>query len=418
MKLATNVDVIVVGAGPAGLSAARVVAQRPNTKILVCEREEVPGGIPRHCYHTGWGIRDLRRNYSGPAYAKKLTLHAMKMGVTILTETSVRKVETEGESHVVQTVSPRGLESFRAPVVIMATGCRESTRHARLMPGKRPLGIFSTGSLQQLVFLKHIIPGKRAVVFGSEHVSLSAILTLKHAGMEVVAMIEPDRYPHSYSWVVWFFRRRYHFPLLLNSRIARISGNSRLTSITVEEQSSHQTREIPCDTLIVTGGFKPETTLALESHLSIDYATEGVQVDSFLQTDRKGIFACGNILHGAETGDIAALEGRWAGEQAKKFLDHHMLEGQRVRIICESPIAWISPGTLVISNTKIPSVLYTMRVRQHVRNARVYARCNGEIIWQKKYGTLAPNRRIAIPVHTWIVPFGLSNDDVIRVSIE
>ena len=418
MSIQTIWDVIIVGGGPAGLSAAIAAAERPNTKVLICERDEVAGGIPRHCEHTGWGIRDLMWNYSGPSYAHKLTSLAQKSGAEILTETTVRKIETTDSNHIVHTVSSRGIQSFTAPVVIVATGCRESTRHSRLLPGKRPLGIFNTGALQQFVHLKHITPGTRAVVLGSEHVSFSAVMTLKKAGIEVVAMVEPDAYPHSFLSLSWLFQRWYHFPLLLNSRIVGINGDSRLSSLTVEEMSTHRIWEILCDTLIVSGGFKPEITLALDSNLSVDPATEGILTDSFLQTERKGIFGCGNVLHGAEAGDIAALEGRWAGENAIRYLDHQMIEVQKIRINCEPRIAWISPGNVLTPSMNVPAFLYTMRVKQRVRNAIVSARCNGEIIWRKNYGTLTPNRRIHVPVRNWKLPAGISSRDLIHLSIE
>jgi thioredoxin reductase len=411
-------DIIIVGAGPAGLSAAIAAAEKSNIRVLICERDEVVGGVPRHCHHTGWGLRDLRWNYSGPSYAQKLGLMAQKSGAEILTGTTVRKIESSNGHHTVNTVSSAGIQSFTAQVLILATGCRESTRHARLVPGKRPLGIFNTGALQQLVHLKHIIPGSRALILGSEHVSFSAVMTLKNAGVEVVGMIEPDAYPHSFSPVSWLSQRWYNFPLFLNSSIVGINGYSRLTSVTVEDGSTHNKREIPCDTLIVSGGFRPEISLALDSDLSIDSATEGLLTDSFLHTERKGIFGCGNILHGAETGDIAALEGRWAGENAVRYLGHQMGEVQRIRIDCESGIDWISPGNIFNPLVNVPSFLYTMRVKQRIRNAVVSASCNGEIIWRKNYGTLTPSRRIPVPVRNWKIPVGVSNRDVIKLSIE
>ncbi|MDA0986855.1 MAG: NAD(P)/FAD-dependent oxidoreductase [Bacteroidetes bacterium] len=411
-------DILIVGGGPAGLSAAIAASERQNTKVLICEREEVLGGIPRHSDHTGWGTRDLRWNYSGPAYAKKLISLVQKSGPTIHIGTTILKIETKDDLHDVHTVSPQGIQIFRARVVIIATGCRESTRHSRLLPGKRPLGIFNTGALQQFVHSKGISPGTRAVILGSEHVSFSAVMTLKKAGIKIVAMIEPDAYTHSFSPVSWLFQKWYNFPVLLNNRIVGINGDSRVSSIKVEDMLTHQKNEIQCDTLIVSGDFTPEVTLAINSNLAIDPATKGVFIDSMLQTDRKGIYACGNVLHGAETGDIAALEGRWAGGNAIRYLDHQMFEAQKIRISCESPIAWISPGNILSPSQTVPAFLYTMHVNQRVRNAVVSARCNGEIIWKKNYGTLTPNRRIPVPVRNWKIPAGISSRDLIHLSIE
>ena len=418
MSSATHWDIIVVGGGPAGLSAAMVAAKRPGTRVLVFEREEAAGGIPRHCDHTGWGLRDLRWSYSGPSYARRLTKLAVDAGVHILTDTTVRKVESSGEDRIVHTVSPRGIQSYTASAVILATGCRESTRHSLLLPGKRPLGVFNTGTLQQFVHLKRIVPGTVAVVFGSEHVAFSAVMTLNKAGMKIAAMVEPDGYPHSFLPVSWSFERWYGFRLLLNCRIVNIHGNHRLTGITVEDTTTNRRTDLACDTLIVSGAFKPEITLAVESNLPIDPAADSVLADSFLHTERKGIFACGNVLHGAETGDIAALEGRWAGVQAGRYLDNRLSEPRRVRIECAAPIAWISPGNVIAPILDIPSFLYTMRVTRRIRNATVVARFGDETVWKKRYGTLTPHRRIAVPVHTWTLGADPGRNDMIRLSIE
>jgi len=411
-------DVIVVGGGPAGLSAAVAAARRVDAKILICEREEVLGGIPRHCVHAGFGIRDLKWNYSGPSYARKLEEMVRATKSEIRTETSVTRVEAQDGSHVVHTVSPRGLQCFSTRTVVLATGCHESTRHARLLPGQRPLGIFSTGALQQFVHLKHIKPGKRAVVLGSEHVSFSAVLTLQKAGVDVAALVEADPYPHSFLPVSWLFQQWFRFPLLLHHQIVDIQGEGRLTGVVVEDLFNGKRQEIACDTLIVSGKFVPEISLAVNSGIAIDQATGGVLADSFLQTSRRGVFACGNVLHGAETADIAALEGKWVGERVAHYLESRSWLTQRLRIQCESPIAWIAPGNLLYPVVRFPRFLYTMRTQYRVHHAVVTARFHGAIIWQKRLGTLTPDRRIHIPVQNWKLNGPVGPQDFIELSID
>src|SRR5439155_1084935 len=80
-----------------------------------------------------------------------------------------------------ELTSPEGRDALRAAAIVLATGCRERPRSARLVPGSRPEGVMTTGTLQQLVELQGERVGTRAVVVGAEHVSFSAVLTLAHA---------------------------------------------------------------------------------------------------------------------------------------------------------------------------------------------------------------------------------------------
>jgi NADPH-dependent 2,4-dienoyl-CoA reductase/sulfur reductase-like enzyme len=178
-------DVIVVGGGPAGLACAIELRQRGVSDVVVLDREERAGGIPRHCAHQGFGLRDLRRALSGPAYAERYVELAQRAGVDIRVETMVTGWSAGGSLEV---TAPESRESLRAPAIVLATGCRERPRPARLVPGSRPEGVLTTGLLQQLVELQSQHIGKRAVIVGAEHVSFSALLTLVHAGVRVAGM--------------------------------------------------------------------------------------------------------------------------------------------------------------------------------------------------------------------------------------
>ena len=178
--------VVVVGAGPAGLAAALELRRRGVADVLVLEREAAPGGIPRHAQHQGFGLRDLRRPLSGPRYARRYAELVAAAGAELRTETMVTGWSPGGP---LELTGPRGREQLEPAAVVLATGCRERPRSARLVPGSRPEGVMTTGTLQQLVYLKGLTPGARAVVVGAEHVSFSALLTLAHGGARTVGMV-------------------------------------------------------------------------------------------------------------------------------------------------------------------------------------------------------------------------------------
>jgi len=180
-------DVIVIGGGPAGLSAATELKRLGVPRVAVFEREPVAGGIPRHCGHSPFGMREFTRVLSGPEYAKRMVKVALDAGVEVLTSTSV--VEAMPGGRLIIT-SNKGLEEKTARRVVIATGVRETPRAPRMISGTRPLGVVNTGALQSMIYLKNQKPFERPVIVGTELVSFSAIQTCRHAKIRPVAMFE------------------------------------------------------------------------------------------------------------------------------------------------------------------------------------------------------------------------------------
>ena len=177
---------VIIGGGPSGLAAAIELRQLGIGPVTVIEREREAGGIPRHSAHTGFGLRDLRTVLSGPRYAERYRDLAADAGADLVTETMV--TEWEGD-RLLNLTGPAGREQIEPPAVVLATGCRERPRSARLVPGSRPSGVMTTATLQQLVHLRGEKVGSRAVIVGAEHVSFSAVATLAHAGASVAGLV-------------------------------------------------------------------------------------------------------------------------------------------------------------------------------------------------------------------------------------
>lgn len=180
-------DVVVIGAGPSGLSTAIALKQGGVKRVLVIDREAEAGGTPRHCGHISFGMIEYFRPMTGPDYAWHLARTAKRNKVAVSLKTSVTGLHSGG---IVSTISPVGPKDFKAARVVLATGARETPRAARLISGGRMMGISTTGALQSMVYLNRQIPFKRPVIVGSEMVSLSALMTCKKAGIRPVAVLE------------------------------------------------------------------------------------------------------------------------------------------------------------------------------------------------------------------------------------
>ena len=339
----TRADVVVVGGGPSGLTAAAVLAEAlgPDATVLVLDREREAGGIPRHSDHTGYGIRDLHRVLRGPAYARVLVDRAREAGVVV--ETRAMVTGWAGE-RAVEVTAPTGRRVVEAGAVVLATGARERARPARHIPGDRPDGVLTTGQLQNLVHLHHRPVGERAVVIGGELVSWSAVMTLREAGCRTVAMVTEHERSESYAAFRLLGRLALRVPVLPRSRVVAIEGRGRVTGVVVEDRDGSR-RTVPCDVVVTTGDWIPDHELARSGGLELDRGTRGPLVDAALRTTAPGVFAVGNLLHPVDTADVAAIDGRQAVPAVLEWLGREAapssLSGVRLRVA--APLRWVAP---------------------------------------------------------------------------
>ncbi|MBG0850876.1 FAD-dependent oxidoreductase [Streptomyces spinoverrucosus] len=296
-----QVDVLVVGAGPAGLATAARLAGAGAGRVEVLEREQRAGGVPRHCAHGGFGT--LLRPLTGPQYARLLTAAAVRAGAVV--RTGVTALDWAGPL-TLTTVGPHGLEAVTARAIVLATGARERPRTARLVPGTRPAGVYTTGELQQAVHLYGQPIGSRAVVIGAEDVSYSAADTVRAAGARVVAMVSDLPTPRTAR--AFDARLRRGIPLLTHTGVTELLGHGRLSGVRVRHRDG-RTTVLHCDTVVFTGDFVPDNELARRGGIALDPATRGPAVDTALHTSRPGVFAVGNAVHAVERAPKVAREG-------------------------------------------------------------------------------------------------------------
>jgi thioredoxin reductase len=403
-----SVDVLIIGAGPAGLSAARELRRLGVGSVLVADREAEAGGIPRHSFHTGYGLRDLHRMLSGPAYARALASAAVAAGAEVRLGTTVTCCAPGAPgSFAVTMTSARGIETVGARVVLLATGCRERPRTARLIPGDRPAGVMTTGELQQRVYLGHERLRGRALVVGAEHVSFSAAVTLAHAGARVVALVTEYERQQSYAAFRVGAALRWRVPVWTSTAVRRVVGRERLEGVEVTDLEGGATRFVPCETLVFTADWIPDHELARHAGLDLDPGTRGPAVDTRLRTSAAGVFAAGNLVHAAETADIAALSGRHAARQIAAALGEAGPAAvpavepypASLPVRAEPPLRWISPNAVAfaVGGRAVPPPLgrFVLRSAEFHRVARLDVRQDGRVLGRSGPVRLIPGR----PVH-------------------
>jgi thioredoxin reductase len=388
-----HADVVVVGAGPAGLTAARELAH--DRRVIVLDRETEAGGIPRHSDHPGYGARDLRRVTSGPAYARRLVGLALDAGVEVRTEATVTGWSGERSLEV---TSPQGRIIVTGDAVVLATGARERPRTARLVPGDRPSGVLTTGQLQNLVHLQHRTPGLRAVVVGAELVSWSAVLTLREAGTETVLMTTEHERGETWSAFREGARLALRVPVSARTQVVRVFGKDVVEGVEIRNLRTGQTRAVACDVVVFTGGWIPDHELVRLGGIDLDPATKGPRVDAALRTSRAGVFAAGNLVHPVDTADVAALDGRHVADHVRRWLDTGATAEPGARIVAEPPFRWVAPS-LLSAGAGAPSRRRLLLWADDVRTVpRVVARQDGREIGRRSLPwSLAPGRVFRVP---------------------
>ncbi|MGX1248425.1 thioredoxin reductase [Streptomyces ambofaciens] len=356
-----HIDVLVVGAGPAGLAAASLLATA-GARVEILEREQAPGGVPRHCAHRGFGNRP--HALTGPAYARLLADAAVHAGADL--RTGVTALDWAGP-RALATVGPQGVRTLAARAVVLATGARERPRAARLVPGTRPAGVYTTGELQQAVHLYRQHIGTRAVIVGAEDVSHAAADTVRASGAEVVALVtELPRAPAAPARTLTA-RLRHRTPVLTGTTVTELLGRGRLAGVGVRHRDG-RTATLPCDTVVFTGDFVPDHELARRGGLTLDPATRGPAVDGALRTSRPGVFAVGSVLHAVESAATAAREGAHAASAVRDWLTDGAGPDPSVRadpdwpsgvpLVAEPPLLRIAPNRVTPAD-RFPYLLRT-----------------------------------------------------------
>lgn len=319
-------EVIVVGAGPAGMAAAYGAGQNGVNDILMIERQEESGGVLRQCIHDGFGISIYEKSYTGPEYAE-IWKENICDKAEIKHNTAVLTVEkcTEGY-RVICIGGTKGREAYHGKAVIFATGCRERTVGQLRIPGSRPAGIYTAGCAQYMMNVRNLKPGNTVAIFGTGDIGLIMARRLSLEGISV-KLIFGDRasgLARNYIQCV----RDFGIPLKLGYTLVSVHGYKRLKGISIApldhagNPDLAKRQYIPCDTLLTAVGLIPETEAFrdLKAELSED---QGIAADANGKTDLPGIFACGNVTRIYDLVDSVTLSGIHAGKSAAAYLGYH-----------------------------------------------------------------------------------------------
>ena len=387
-----EVDLAVVGAGPAGMAAALSARNSGMEDILLLERAEYPGGLLNQCIHNGFGLHYFEEDLTGPEYAEKFIDRLSSTNIKLCLNSMVTHFYPDRS---MMAINPEWGEFKIVPKsVVLAMGCREKTRFSIGIPGSRPAGIFTAGLAQRLVNVDGYMPGKEIVVLGSGDIGMimARRLTLEGAKVKAVVEIMPR--------VGGLIRNEvqclhdFDIPLLLEHTVTEIYGNYRVEGVKIAHVDKQRTpiketeRNVSCDCLLLSVGLIPENELSEEAGIKLDAQIGGPVVDEFLQTSLDGVFAAGNVVQVWDLVDNVTLDGERTGASAAKYVAGELKKTPKeIRVVPGDNIRTATPHRIVGTE----SVELALRVREPIERAEVRA---GD--YRKKFRVVSPTEVVKI----------------------
>jgi len=406
-----EIDVAVIGGGPAGLAAAIQAKEAGLDKVIIIERAESLGGLLHQCIHNGFGLFYFNEDMTGPQYAHRFIEKAVDLGVDSLLQSMVLKILPDRRIIV---SNRNGISHLHAKAVVLSMGCRERTRESLRIPGTRPAGIFTAGTAQRYVNVEGYIPGKEVVIIGSGDIGMIMARRLSLEGVNVKAVVEILPYVGGLIRNEVQCLHDFDIPLFLKHTVVKIQGNERVESVTIAEVNEnrepvHRTEKtIECDTLLMSVGLIPENELSRDVGIELDPITGGPIVDEKMETKVPGIFAGGNVVHVHDLVDNVTWEAEQAGANAAAFVMEETAPAKRrINLRPGENMRYVVPHSI---SGKSKVVIYG-RVKEPLRRVRLEV----ADIWRKSAMAVKPSEMIKVELSA--EELGKIGEDIVELIV-
>ena len=395
-------DLIVIGGGPAGLSAACAAWEKGLKKILIVERDRDLGGILNQCIHNGFGLHYFKEELTGPEYAGRFIDMLGETGVEVRLDTMVLDVTPDRKVHMIGKETGYRIEEAKS--IVLAMGCRERTRGAIGTPGTRPAGVYTAGAAQRYVNMEGWLPGKRVVILGSGDIGLIMARRMTLEGAKVLACVELMPYSGGLNRNIVQCLHDYDIPLYLSHTVTEIRGDKRVEQIVVskldEKRNPISGTEMvfDCDTLLLSVGLIPENELTRQAGIEMDRRTNGAMVYENMETSIPGVFACGNVCHVHDLVDFVTAESRRAGESAARYVLEGGSQAKALNVVNGDGVSYTVPQRIRRADVEKSCTLF-FRVNRVCKDSEIVVTSGEEQIAKFKREHLAPGEmeQITLP---------------------
>ena len=411
-----KVDLVIIGGGPAGMSAAVAAYDAGCRDILILERDKSLGGILRQCIHNGFGLHRFKEELTGPEYAYRYEVQVRERSIPFKLNTMVMDITPD--KVITAMNSEDGMFQIQAKSIILSMGCRERPKGALNICGSRPAGIFTAGTAQKFVNMDGYMPGKKVVILGSGDIGLIMARRMTLEGAEVKAVCELMPYSGGLARNIEQCLNDFNIPLMLSHTVVEIHGKDRVTGVTIAKVDERrrpiaETRQyIECDTLLLSVGLLPENELTKSASIPLSPITGGATVDQNRQTETEGIYACGNVLHVHDLVDYVSEEAEIAGRAAVAYINGQTLSGRNIKLSTDGKVRYTVPQRI----TAEEDVTVYFRVADVYRDIRIVVRDGENVLINKKKQKVAPGEMESLTLSRDMIA-GITTDSL-TFSIE
>lgn len=412
-------DVCVIGGGAGGMAAALGAYENGAKRVILIERDVELGGILQQCIHNGFGLHHFKEELTGPAYAERVYRQIQETNIEVKTDSTVIKITPDRQVHYMN--NQEGYRIIDAKAIVIAVGCRERSRHAIEIPGKRLAGILTAGTAQRYLNIDGYLVGKRVFILGSGDIGLIMARRMTLEGAQVLGVAELMPYSNGLNRNIVQCLHDYDIPLFLSHTVTKVEGKERLERVIIQ-QVDEKFAPIPgtekvfdVDTLLLSVGLIPENNFLKEVGAAINPVTNGAFVDDHYQTTIAGVFACGNSLHVHDLVDFVSQEGYEAGKNAALYAQDLIQFNQTVEVKPIGVIRYVVPST--ITNDGMETVDLKFRVGRPLEKGKLILKVDGEVIKEMRKIDLLPAEMESVTVEKSLI-FNQENPKVLTLEIE
>lgn len=374
---------VIIGGGSAGMAAAIKAYELGERDILIIEKNAYLGGILNQCIHNGFGLHEFKEELTGPEFMTRFSKKVEELGIEYRLNSNVLNISND--KVVTYSNSKEGLVEVKAEAIILSTGCYERNAGAIQIPGDRPSGVYTAGQAQLFVNCYGYLVGKRVFILGSGDIGLIMARRMTLEGAKVLGVAELMPYSAGLNRNIVQCLKDFNIPLYLSHTVKKVEGLSHLEKVTIakvdEKMNFIEGTDITfdVDTLLLSVGLLPNVDLFNKLPIRIS-RTRGAMVNQAMESDIRGIFACGNVLHVHDLVDYVVEEAREAACGAVQYLNGELKhEGHVYEVNSGEGIGYVVPQIVYIDDVK-DQLSFKFRVRKPYKDVNIFIKEGDKVI--------------------------------------